>query len=161
MKKSLALFGALLLTGHAFADSITNGIGTAGDAIYSYTPYVQALGYVLAGIIGIIASFVIYYAIANNERDVKKRILTWGGACVTMLSMTIALPNFFDYQKSGLLAGNGSSSGGSNGEFAGGDKWGKIDPTIPDLNYPFWKPDNKFELKPYPGDFQVLPNHKY
>ena len=47
MKKSLALFGALLLTGHAFADSITNGIGTAGDAIYSYTPYVQALGYVL------------------------------------------------------------------------------------------------------------------
>lgn len=90
MKKSLALFGALLLTGHAFADSITDGIGTAGDAIYSYTPYVQALGYVLAGIIGIIASFVIYYVIANNERDVKKRILTWGGACVTMLSMTIA-----------------------------------------------------------------------
>ena len=108
MKKSLALFGALLLTGHAFADSITDSIGTAGDAIYSYTPYVQALGYVLASIIGIIASFVIYYAIANNERDVKKRILTWGGACVTMLSMTIALPNFFDYQKYGLLAGNGS-----------------------------------------------------
>ena len=42
MKKSLALLGALLLTGHAFADSITDGIGTAGDAIYSYTPYVQA-----------------------------------------------------------------------------------------------------------------------
>jgi len=85
MKKTLALLGALLLTSQAFADSITDGIGTAGDAIYSYTPYVQALGYVLASIIGIIASFVIYYAIANNERDVKKRILTWGGACVTML----------------------------------------------------------------------------
>ena len=81
MKKTLALLGALLLTSQAFADSITDGIGTAGDAIYSYTPYVQALGYVLASIIGIIASFVIYYAIANNERDVKKRILTWGGAC--------------------------------------------------------------------------------
>ena len=78
MRKTLTVIGASLFASHAFADSITDGIGTAGDAIYSYTPYVQALGYVLASIIGIVAAFVIYYAIANNDRNVKKRILTWG-----------------------------------------------------------------------------------
>lgn len=93
MRKTLTVIGASLFASHAFADSITDGIGTAGDAIYSYTPYVQALGYVLASIIGIVAAFVIYYAIANNDRNVKKRILTWGGGCVAMLCMTIALPS--------------------------------------------------------------------
>lgn len=155
MKKTLAVIATSMLANHAFADSITDGIGTAGDAIYSYTPYVQALGYVLASIIGIVAAFVIYYAIANNDRDVKKRILTWGGGCVAMLCMTIALPNFFDYQESGLLADNSSTPGGSLGDFAGGDRWGKIDITIPDLNSPAWQSDPRFDLglrpKPYTG----------
>lgn len=152
MKKTLVLFAVCLLTNHAFADGITDGIGTAGDAIYSYTPYVQALGYVLASIIGIVAAFVVYYAIANNDRNVKKRILTWGGGCVAMLCMTIALPKFFDYQESGLLAGNTNSTNGSSGNFAGGDRWGKIDPSIPDMSNPLWQPDNRFNpnIRPYP-----------
>lgn len=144
MRKTLALFAAILLANQAFADGITDGIGTAGDAIYCYTPYVQALGYVLASIIGIVAAFVVYYAIANNDRNVKKRILTWGGGCVAMLCMTIALPKFFDYQESGLLAGNTNSTNDSSGNFAGGDRWGKINPTIPDLNDPIWQHDNRF-----------------
>ncbi len=144
MRKTLALFVTSLLANQAFADGITDGIGTAGDAIYSYTPYVQALGYVLTSIIGIVAAFVVYYAIANNDRNVKKRILTWGCGCVAMLCMTIALPKFFDYQESGLLAGNTNSTNGSSGNFTGGDRWGKINPTIPDLNDPIWQHDNRF-----------------
>lgn len=160
MRKTLTVIGASLFASHAFADSITDGIGTAGDAIYSYTPYVQALGYVLASIIGIVAAFVIYYAIANNDRNVKKRILTWGGGCVAMLCMTIALPKFFDYQESGLLAGNTNSSGGSSGDFAGGDRWGKIDITIPDINNPIWRPDHRFDPILRPGTGIVKPNIK-
>ena len=154
MKKTFLLFGASLLANHAFADSITDGIGIAGDAIYSYTPYVQALGYVLTCIIGIVAAFVIYYAIVNNDRNVKKRILTWGGSCVAMLCMSIALPKFFTYQESGLMANNGTSTPGiGSGSFIGGDKWGKIDVTIPDLNNPVWRPDHRFDpiLNPRPN----------
>ena len=160
MRKTLTVIGASLFASQAFADSITDGIGTAGDAIYSYTPYVQALGYVLASIIGIVAAFVIYYAIANNDRNVKKRILSWGGGCVAMLCMTIALPKFFDYQESGLLAGNTNSSGGSSGDFAGGDRWGKIDITIPDINNPIWRPDHRFDPILRPGTGIVKPDIK-
>ena len=113
-----------------------------------------------ASIIGIVAAFVIYYAIANNDRNVKKRILTWGGGCVAMLCMTIALPKFFDYQESGLLAGNTNSSGSSSGDFAGGDRWGKIDITIPDINNPIWRPDHRFDPILRPGTGIVKPNIK-
>ena len=85
----------MAMANHAFADSITDGLGMAGDTFYSYTPYVQTLGFVLACIIGIAGAFAIYYAIANNDRNVKKRILAWGGSCIAMLCMTIALPKFF------------------------------------------------------------------
>lgn len=111
-------------------------------------------------IIGIVAAFVIYYAIANNDRNVKKRILTWGGGCVAMLCMTIALPKFFDYQESGLLAGNTNSSGGSSGDFAGGDRWGKIDITIPDINNPIWRPDHRFDPILRPGTGIIKPDIK-
>ena len=118
------------------------------------------MGYVLASIIGIVAAFVIYYAIANNDRNVKKRILTWGGGCVAMLCMTIALPKFFDYQESGLLAGNTNSSGSSSGDFAGGDRWGKIDITIPDINNPIWRPDHRFDPILRPGTGIIKPDIK-
>lgn len=144
MKKIFFLSIAASLANRAFADSLTDGIGTAGDAIYSYTPYVQALGYVLACLIGIIGAFAVYYAYINEAHDIKKRMLRWGGGCVAMLSMTIALPNFFNYQESGLLAGNGSSSGTGTGQFAGGDRWGIIDPSIPDMSDPRWQLDERF-----------------
>ena len=76
----------MAMANHAFADSITDGLGMAGDTFYSYTPYVQTLGFVLACIIGIAGAFAIYYAIANNDRNVKKRILAWTTASVTTKS---------------------------------------------------------------------------
>ena len=143
MKKIFLFSIAASVANRALADSLTDGIGTAGDAIYSYTPYVQALGYILACLIGIIGAFAVYYAYINEAHDIKKRLLRWGGGCVAMLSMTIALPNFFDYQESGLIAGNSSSSG-SAGQFAGGDRWGVLDPSIPDMSDPRWQLDDRF-----------------
>ena len=113
----------MAMANHAFADGITDGLDMAGDTFYSYTPYVQTLGFVLACIIGIAGAFAIYYAIANNDHNVKKRILTWGGSCIAMLCMTIALPKFFNYQETGLLADGSGATAGSNGQFAGGDRW--------------------------------------
>ena len=104
MKKTLTLIMSAFLTLPIYADAITDGISDAGDAVYGYTPYVQALGYVLACIVGIIGAFVIYHAIVNNEQNIRKRLLMWGGGCVTMLCMTIALPQFFNYQEG--LAGS-------------------------------------------------------
>ena len=111
MKKIFSFIAMASLWSPIYADAITDGISNAGDAAYSYTPYVQAIAFVLACIMGIVGAFVIYYAIANNAPDVKKRILTWGGSCMTMLCMAIALPRFFGYQDgfgSGALADAGT-----------------------------------------------------
>ena len=145
MRKTLLLFAAMAMANHAFADGITDGLGMAGDTFYSYTPYVQTLGFVLACIIGIAGAFAIYYAIANDDRNVKKRILIWGGSCIAMLCMTIALPKFFDYQEMGLLADGSGAMGGSNGQFVGGDRWGRIDTSIPSLDDPIWVNDSRFD----------------
>ncbi len=135
----------MAMANHAFADGITDGLGMAGDTFYSYTPYVQTLGFVMACIIGIAGAFAIYYAIANDDRNVKKRILIWGGSCIAMLCMTIALPKFFDYQEMGLLADGSGAMGGSNGQFVGGDRWGRIDTSIPSLDDPIWVNDSRFD----------------
>ena len=149
MKKTLFLICAVLMAQTAFADSITDGIGTAGDAIYGYTPYVQYLGFIIAGIIGIFGAYSVYYAIANEAHDIKKRILRWGGGCVMMLCMSIALPHFFAYQESGLLASNGGGSGfegyRTGFKFAGGDRYGSIINEIPQPDDPRWTPDPRFQ----------------
>lgn len=144
MKRVLSIIGVLSLSSHSFADSFTDGLSIAGDNIYSYTPYVQTLGFVLASIIGIVGAFAVYHAIINDDRNVKKRILTWGGGCVTMLCMTIALPRFFDYQESGIATDGSGSLGPFTGHFVGGDRWGKINTTIPDLSDPIWKLDDRY-----------------
>ena len=136
-----------------FADSITDGISSAGDAAYSYTPYVQAIGFVLACIIGIVGAFSIYYAIANNAPDVRKRILTCGGGCLAMLCMTIALPKFFDYQEglgSNALADNTIGDGRGFGRFVGGDDYGRLIIDIPDLSDPRWRPDPIYGRRIFP-----------
>ena len=69
MKKIFMFMSSVFLASPIYADAITDGISTAGDAVYSYTSYVQAFGYVLSCIIGIVGAFVIYYAIANNEAE--------------------------------------------------------------------------------------------
>lgn len=144
MKRILSIIVVLSLSSHVFADSLTDGLSIAGDNIYSYTPYVQILGFVLASIIGIVGAFAVYYAIINDDMNVKKKILTWGGSCVTMLCMTIALPNFFDYQESGFSSSGNGSLGDYTGHFVGGDRWGKINTTIPSLSDPVWKLDDRF-----------------
>lgn len=152
MKKIFSFITMTSLWSPIYADAITDGISNAGDAAYSYTPYVQAIAFVLACVMGIVGAFVIYYAIANDAPDVKKRILTWGGSCMTMLCMAIALPGFFDYQEglgSGALADAGIGSG--SGRFTGGDNYGRIITEIPDPDDPRWRPDPNFgrHILPY------------
>lgn len=152
MKKIFSFITMTSLWSPIYADAITDGISNAGDAAYSYTPYVQAIAFVLACVMGIVGAFVIYYAIANDAPDVKKRILTWVGSCMTMLCMAIALPGFFDYQEglgSGALADAGIGSG--SGRFTGGDNYGRIITEIPDPDDPRWRPDPNFgrHILPY------------
>ena len=152
MKKIFSFIAMASLWSPIYADAITDGISNAGDAAYSYTPYVQAIAFVIACVMGIVGAFVIYYAIANNAPDVKKRILTWGGSCMTMLCMAIALPRFFGYQEglgSGALADAGIGSG--SGRFTGGDNYGRIITEIPDPDDPRWRPDPNFgrHILPY------------
>ena len=152
MKKIFSFITMASLWSPIYADAITDGISNAGDAAYSYTPYVQAIAFVLACVMGIVGAFVIYYAIVNNAPDVKKRILTWGGSCVTMLCMAIALPGFFNYQEglgSGALADAGTIPGFGN--YTGGDNYGRIITEIPDPDDPRWRPDPNFgrHILPY------------
>jgi len=61
-KKVFMVMTAMMLSASPiYADSITDGIGSAGDAVYSYTPVIQSLGYALAAIIGLVGAFVVYY----------------------------------------------------------------------------------------------------
>ena len=99
MKKVFSFIAMASLWSPIYADAITDGISNAGDAAYSYTPYVQAIAFVLACVMGIVGAFVIYYAIANNAPDVKKRILTWGGSCMTMLCMAYTGPKKDDTEE--------------------------------------------------------------
>lgn len=144
--KKLFILILMLFPTIAFADTVTDGMGIAGDSIYKYTPVVRSLCYTIACIIGIISAFSIYYAIQNNDPNTKKKIITYGGSCITMVCMAIALPQFFNYQESGLIAGNqgGVDSNGSNGNFAGGDNYDDIITDIPSLDNPNWRPDPQF-----------------
>ena len=55
-QKVIMVMTAMMLSASPiYADSITDGIGSAGDAVYSYTPIIQALGYALAAIVGLLA----------------------------------------------------------------------------------------------------------
>lgn len=158
MKKIFMFMSSVFLASPIYADAITDGISTAGDVVYSYTSYVQAFGYVLSCIIGIVGAFVIYYAIANNEQNIRKRLLMWGGGCVTMLCMTIALPQFFNYQEGlagGTLADGGNGSGGFH-RFVGGDDYGRLIIDIPDLSDPRWRPDPIYDRRILPPRRPVL-----
>ena len=151
MKKIFLLTAIAFCALPTFADDITDGISIAGDHVYAYTPYVQTLGYALAAIIGIAGAFSVYLAYINNAPNVRKRMLTWGCSSMAMLCMTIALPQFFDYQESGLMADGGSGRfGGTYGNMAGGDSYGTIDTSIPDLNDERWIPDDRYTAKVQP-----------
>jgi hypothetical protein len=147
MKKIFISIVSASLVSPMYADAITDGISSAGDAVYGYTTYVQAIGFVIAAVVGMIGAYSIYFAMMNNAPDIRKRILTWGGGCVTMLCMSIALPKFFDYQE-GLSSGSGNSGGlaDMSGKFIGGDKYGQLIAEIPDLSDPRWKIDPTYTI---------------
>ena len=147
MKKTLLFLSFIPLAVSAQADDNTDGISIAGDQVYSYTPYVQTLGFVLSAIIGLVGAFSIYLAYINNAQNIRKKVLTWGCGSLAMLCMTLALPEFFDYQESGLLADAGTGTGGT-GNYAGGDKYGQLDTTIPDMSDPRWQDDPRFQQNP-------------
>ena len=154
MKKIYILTAAILLSIPSFADGVTNGFSEAGDYVYSYTPYIQILGYVLSAIIGIVGAVSVYFAFISNKQGMTKRILTWGCACLAMLCMTTALPQFFDYQESGYNDG-GSDDGGGNGKWAGGDDYQPINPEIPGFPDSRWQADPRF-VTPY-DDGEISP----
>lgn len=82
----------------------------------------------------------------------------WGGGCVTMLCMTIALPKFFDYQEGlsgSTLADGGGGSGGFH-RFVGGDDYGRLIIDIPDLSDPRWRPDPIYDRRILPPRRPVL-----
>ena len=145
MRKTFLLLTLLPLAASAQADAITDGISIAGDQVYSYTPYVQTLGYVLAAIIGLVGAFSIYLGYINNAPDIRKRVLMWGGGSLAMLCMTIGLPQFFNYQESGLLADASSSmTTGGSGSQAGGDTYSTIDTSIPGMGDSRWTNDERY-----------------
>ena len=152
MKKIYLILVLASLGNPIYADSLTDGMSDAGDAVYGYIPYVQTFGFVLACIIGIIGAFIIYHAIVNNEQNVRKRIITWGGSCMTMLCMTLAMPQFFGYEEglgNGMLA-DGNAGSGSFGRFVGGDDYGRLIVEIPDLSDPRWSPDPIYDRRILP-----------
>lgn len=142
MKKLTFTLIAALSAVPSFADNISDGLSISGDHVYSYTPIAQALGYAIAAVIGLIGAYVVYLAYINNSPDIRKKVTTWGCSCLAMLSMIIGLPQFFNYQESGF-GGNGVVNGGSggSGNYAGGDNYGKLDPSIPDIGDKRWMAD--------------------
>ena len=43
------------------------------------------------------------------------------------------------------FADGSGAMGGSNGQFVGGDRWGRIDTSIPSLDDPIWVNDSRFD----------------
>lgn len=145
MRKIFLFAFALIVTAPTYADNITDGLAISGDQIYGYSAVVQTICLVLACVIGVVGAFSVYTSFINNDANMRKKVLTWGGSCLTMLCMSFALPSFFAYEESG--PGGGSTTKGGltgKGEFAGGDTYGTIIPIIPGIDNPIWRPDDRY-----------------
>ncbi|MDL2212636.1 DUF4134 domain-containing protein [Bacteroides sp. OttesenSCG-928-N06] len=68
------------------------------DYVVTMMLYVLYLGYAIAAIVVIIASFQIYIKMNIGEEGVTKEILFLVGACIFMISASILFPSFFGYQ---------------------------------------------------------------
>ncbi|NDV66533.1 DUF4134 family protein [Bacteroides sp. 224] len=68
------------------------------DYVVTMMLYVLYLGYAIAAIVVIIASFQIYIKMNVGEEGVTKEILFLVGACIFMISASILFPSFFGYQ---------------------------------------------------------------
>lgn len=68
------------------------------DYVVTMMLYVLYLGYAIAAIVVVIASFQIYIKMNIGEEGVTKEILFLVGACIFMISASILFPSFFGYQ---------------------------------------------------------------
>lgn len=130
MKKIILFAVSILTTSAAFADTGISGISDAAEATAVYMPYVRALCYVIAAIIGVVGALAIYHAMHTNPQSVTKRMTMTVGGALTFVCLSLALPQFFGIDSSTAGIGHGHSSpdtggtgSGSNG-FLSSDKGG-------------------------------------
>ncbi len=75
-------------TGLKAMDDVTSNI-------VKYVPYVRKLIFGIAGVVGVAGLISTYWAMQNDEQDVKKRLMMTIGSCVFLIATGIALPKFF------------------------------------------------------------------
>lgn len=71
----------------------TTALTTVTEEIAKYVPIVVKLCYAIAGVVAIVGAISVY--IANEEQDVKKKIMMVVGACIFLIAAAQALPLFF------------------------------------------------------------------
>lgn len=145
------LFAIIMLTtSAAYADTGASGISDAADGVVSYMPYVRALCYVIAAIIGVVGAVAVYYTMQTNPQHTTKRIFMTAGGALTFVSLSLALPQFFGMD--GSVSGGSSSGGSSSNSSAqftsngtsflvsdeGGISKSGIQVSIPELNDGAW-----------------------
>lgn len=108
--------------------------------IATYLPYVRMLIFIVAVLIGIGGGVsVTFIKMMNQDANVKPRIIATAASCVTLISMAIALPQFFGYEADGSasqrIAANYQSGGISYYDEFSGDY---IKTEIPGLDSNKW-----------------------
>lgn len=112
MKKIVLFAIAVLTTTVASADTGTTGISHAADGVVTYMPYVRALCYVIAAIIGIVGVVGVYYTMQTNPQHTTKRISMTAGGAFAFICLSLSLPQFFGID--GSTTGNDSSTSSSS-----------------------------------------------
>ena len=69
-------------TSDAFVDAIEN----ASSQFENTFDAVSKLCLVIGGLIGLVGALVIYSKMSNNDQDVTKRIIMWGGAALFLVA---------------------------------------------------------------------------
>lgn len=148
--KKLILFAIILLsTSVASADTGASGISGAADGIVTYVPYMRALCYVIAAVIGIVGAVAVYGSMQTSPQNTSRRIFMTAGGALTFVSLSLALPQFFGVDDS--ILGGSSSNGSSKGTMQytsngtsflvsdeGGISQSGIQVSIPELNDGAW-----------------------
>lgn len=151
MKKLVAISFVVLNATSLFALPV-EPLNDVTRHVTAYLPYIRMLVYIIAVMIGIGGGVMVtYMRMVNQEANVKPRIVATAASCVMLISMAIALPQFFGYEADGssgqLLAslpqtglgdlGNTAGYGGVDGDY--------IKTDIPDLDDPRWQDDPDYK----------------
>jgi hypothetical protein len=158
MKKIFVLSVLTTITSVAFADTGTAGISDAADGVVTYMPYVRALCYAVAAIIAVVGAVAVYYTMQTNPQNTAKRISMTVGSALTLVCLSLALPQFFGVDGSvsgGSSSSTGSSTSGTSGSsngFLASDKGGISQsgiittvPTLADRNWVHFPNGTKME----------------